>query len=386
MGKKKHKVDKKRRMDGCKMLWHLETADRHFKNNERIAPIYIDMGATKMCNIKCVYCYGNYQKMTGEKIEESSLIKLFEDAPRIGIKGIGLIGDGEPTLNPALYDAMNAGKAKGLDIAISTNGVLLNTDEKRENILRNCVWMRFNLSAGTREGYKKIHGVDRWNLVTDNIREMVKLKNKKDYDCEIGLQSVFIPGLMNDEIVKETEFALDAGVDYFLIKQCSLPDEGQSGMMQFDLKDYDDPEIQRALEMVESMSTDTTDIVPKWNLMELKGKRPYEGCLGIPFLLQISGNGKVYPCGNLFGRYNDRYLMGDLHSNSMEEIIKSERYWEVIEQMKTFDVHRDCKGQCRQDKINEFLYDYVSKGRCRQDKINEFWDEYIAPPRGINFI
>ena len=52
----------------------------------------------------------------------------------------------------------------------------------------------------------------------------------------------------------------------------------------------------------------------------------------------------------------------------MSEIIESDKYWEIIEKMKTFNVHKDCKGCCRQDRINEFLWDYVN------------------PPKGINFI
>lgn len=366
-------VVKKRLMDGTKMLWHMERVIDYFDKGKKVPPIHIDMGATKACNINCAYCYGDYQNMTGEKIPPKKLVKLFEDAPKAGIKSIALIGDGEPTLNPGLYDALEAGKNNGLDISISTNGVLLNTDSKLESILKNCVWMRYNLSAGTKDGYKIIHGRDRFDKVTENIKRMVELKRNIGYTCEIGLQTVFVPKLMDQEIIEEAKLAIELGVDYLLVKQCSLPDGNKKvGRVSFGVEDIQNsiPYLQNA----EQLKTESTDIVIKWNLMDQQKEmiegigRPYEGCLGIPFLLQISGNGKVYPCGHLFGRDNDKYLMGDLNKSPIGEIISSKKYWDVIEIMKNFDVNRDCHGACRQDKVNEFCYDYVDK------------------PSGINFI
>jgi len=362
-----NKVDKTHRMNGTKLLWHMDRVHEHFRDGKRIAPLYIDMGATKTCNINCVYCYGAYQNMSGEHIKKDALISLFETAPKIGIKGIGLIGDGEPTCNPHIYEAMDVGKKNGLDIAISTNGLLLTDDKKIENILRNCTWMRFNLSAGTKEGYLKIHRVDGFDILLKNIRRMIELKKEKGYKCEIGLQSVYVPGMMDEEMIVEAKLAVELGVDYFLIKQCSLPEGNESvNDIKFDIKDYNSPRVKEVLDICEATSTDNTKIIAKRVLMEQEGKRPYDGCLGIPLLVQISGNGDVFPCGHLFGK--KEFLMGNIHDNNIKEIIESEKYWEVIKTMKNFDVHNDCKGACRQDKINEFIYNYVN------------------PPRGINFI
>lgn len=363
----------KRMMNSTKLLWHMDRVEA-WERGERISPIAIDMGATKGCNIKCVYCYGNYQHMTGEQIKPEVLVQLFKDAPKIGIKSIALIGDGEPTLNKGIWEAMDVGKAGGLDIAISTNGVLLD-ESKIDNILRNCVWMRFNLAAGSFRGYKKIHGTDDFYKVLQNIETTVRLKRERGYSCDVGIQSVFVPGLMDEEVVKEARLAKKLGVDYFLIKQCSLPEGNKSvNKISFNPKSYSSPKVMKALRTCEEMSDERTQIIVKWALMDLQreftktGKRPYEGCLGIPFLIQISGNGKVYPCGHLFGKENDKYLMGDLHEQGIEQIVRSDKYWNVVEMMKNFDVHNGCHGACRQDKVNEFVYQYTQK------------------PRGINFI
>lgn len=367
--------DMKRRMDDTKMLWHMDRVHAYLDRGERIAPLYIDAGLTKTCNIRCLYCYGVYQNFTGEKIRPEVVVQLFNDAPLLGVKALTIAGDGEPTLNPGLYDALDAGKKNGLDIALATNGVLLDSDERLDNVLRNCVWMRFNLSAGTREGYKTIHKIDYFDRVKENIRRIVELKRERGYKCDIGLQAVFVPWLMNEEMIAEAELAVELGVDYLVIKQCSLPGNNMSvNEVSFTAEDSAHPAVIKALKTAEALAVPGTDIVIKWNAMAEQaemyrtGRRPYDGCPGIPFLVQLSGNGKFYPCGHLFGRNDDEFMMGDLHKDSLGTILSSDRYWNIIERMKTFDVHNGCHGQCRQDGVNEFLY------------------TYMHPPMAINFI
>ena len=363
----KHKIDSEHRMNGTKLLWHMDKVQKWFDKGERVAPIHIDMGIAKFCNIRCVYCYGENQEPSKDYIKREPLIDMVSTAKEDGIDSIGFIGDGEPTVNPYMHEALEKATC---DMALSTNGVLLDTEKKRRNVLKNCTWMRFNISAGTREGYKKIHSRDYFDKVVNNIEEMVKLKHLHNYKCEIGLQSVYVPGMMDKDQIELSKLAVRTGVDYVLIKQCSLPDGNlKVGQIEFDVNDYDKDSVQKVLQECEDMSTENTKIIPKWNLMEQKGERPYDGCLGIPFLPQISGNGDVYPCGQMFQKekYKD-YFMGNIHDTPFSEIIKSEKYWNIIEKMKNFDVHKDCTGCCRQDKVNEFCYDYVNK------------------PKGINFI
>jgi radical SAM protein with 4Fe4S-binding SPASM domain len=70
----------------------------------------------------------------------------------------------------------------------------------------------------------------------------------------------------------------------------------------------------------------------------------------------VSGNGRVYPCGPFFNK--ERFFMGDIHETSYYDIVKSDRYWKVHEDIqKNVDVHCDCTVGCRQDYINKFLWD-----------------------------
>ena len=344
----------KYRMDSNKLLWHMDRVYQHFNEGKRIYPLLIDIGITKFCNARCRFCYGVFQKITNEMIPRESLIDIFSTASQMGIKAISVIGDGEPTLNPYIYEVLQIGKKRGLDIGFATNGIALNK-EKIKTLLTTCIWLRFNLSAVGKEGYKFIHGVDAWEKVKANILLAVRLKKELKSNTTIGLQMVLIPEEIK-QIIPEAKFAIKSGVDYFVIKQYSQP--GCKGMSDFDLNWYDSPETKKILKEAELMSNKTTQIIPKWERISQKGKRPYDHCVDCPLLFQISGSGKAYPCGFLFG--NDKYCYGDLKKQTLKEILDSERYWQVIKYMRDkFDVHRDCKGCCRHDSTNEFIWNYL---------------------------
>jgi MoaA/NifB/PqqE/SkfB family radical SAM enzyme len=341
--------------DGQKLLWHMDRVHDHFRDGKRIAPLHIDLGATKTCNAKCVYCYGIFQEMTQEIIPHDSLVNLFRDAPALGVKSMTITGDGEPTLNPAIWEALEVGKAAGLDIGFATNGIKLD-DDKIKILLETCVWCRFNVSAVQPETYQKIHGVKQWERVEKNILSAVRIKKEIGSKCTLGLQMVLIPDAL-DQIIPEAEFAVKNGLDYFVIKQFSDP--GCESMSRFALSWYDKPDVLETLKKAEAMSTAETKIVPKWKTIATKGDRPYDRCVDCALLFQISGSSKCYPCGFLFG--NEKYCYGDLKTQSLGEILKSEQYWAVVKEMRdNFNVHTDCVGSCRHNACNEFIWNYLN--------------------------
>ena len=138
-------------------------------------------------------------------------------------------------------------------------------------------------------------------------------------------------------------------------------------MSRFDLNWYDSYTVITELRKVQQMSTSKTQIIPKWNRIGSKGKRPYDKCVDCALIFQISGSSKCYPCGYLFN--NEKYCYGDLKKQSLKDILDSKRYWDIIKYMRyDFDVHKDCEGCCRHDSTNEFIWGYLN------------------PPNHINFI
>lgn len=358
------------RFDGHKTLFHLDRVQA-WKEGKKFAPVHIDMGLTKFCNTACLYCYAVVQNMTrGTMIDREPLLRFIEDCGRLEVRSIGFIGDGEPTLNPALYEAVTLAKKVGVDTGMATNGLLLDMSHA-QNLLRDMTYIRFNLSAGTPEGFQRVHQSAGKNFIEliEKIRALVKVKKEHNLPCTIGLQMVLIPECF-DQVIATAKLGAELGVDYFVVKQCADSEYKEIGI------NYDDYlNIGETLRMAEAYSNPDYTVSVKWDKIDAAsetslykyGIRKYDVCYGTPFLSQVSGNGKVYPCGPYFNK--ERFLMGDIQKESYYDMVMSERYWAVHKDISdSVDVHKDCSIGCRHDYVNKFLWDLKN------------------PPEHINFI
>lgn len=350
------------RMDSHKLYWHLDRVAQ-WQRGERIAPLYLDMGITQSCNLQCVYCYYAVpEHRTVAIIETQTLIRFLRDAADIGVRAIGFLGDGEPMIHPGVYDAVEAGKAAGLDMAISTNGVVMDSG-RIDGFLSSLSWPRFNISAGTPATYCRVMGADEriYDRVVENIRRSVERKKALGLPVTIGLQMVMIPEC-EDDIVPFARLGKELGVDYVVVKQCS---DRADDKPLFTPDDYE--RCRPLLEEVEQLSADGYRVIIKWRKLGNQGIRNYDHCHGCEFLPQISGNGDLYSCGAFFG--NPDFLVGNIHAESFKTLVYGERYAEVMRRVQTeVDVHRQCGTNCRQNEINEFLW------------------QLKHPPQHVNFI
>ncbi len=352
------------------MIYHLDRVQA-WLGGEKFAPIHIDMGLSKFCNVACLYCYAVVQNMTkGIMIQRDTLLGFIKDCGRLGVRSIGFIGDGEPTLNPAVYDAAILAKSVGVDVSMATNGIKLDMD-RAHDFLRDMAWIRFNLSAGDREGFQRVHQTAGRNFdeLVEKIRALVQIKKEHGYACTLGLQMVLIPECY-DQVIPEARLGSELGVDYFVVKHCSDSEYKEIGV---DYANY--LSITDVLKEAERYSTPDYVVQVKWDKIHAAAETPlykdgfrkYDVCYGTPFLVQISGNGKIYPCGPFFNK--ERFFIGDIHEHSFYDIVMGDRYWEVHRDITaSVDVHKDCAIGCRQDYINKFLWDLKN------------------PPEHINFV
>ena len=343
-------------MDGHKLYFHPDRV-RDWLDGKRIVPLHIDVGLSKGCNIHCEYCFGAmqgnlYHKGKGIYFPREPLLRYVKDAGEIGVRSMAFIGEAEPLLNPHVYDAIVCGKRAGVDIALGTNGILFEAGKNGEAALEHLTWMRFNISAASDEAYRRIHRSGDFMTVLEKIRFCVATKRHKGLPVTIGLQLV-LTSTTFDQAVPLAWLGKELGVDYLVIKQCADSVENTLGVFE-KLDEYD--RFSHCLEEAESLSSEQYNVIVKWNKLTNKGKRNYDTCLGVPFLLYSSGEGKLYPCGMFFDGKHEDYCMGDLVSQSLKDIVSGPAYWRVVEKIKEIDVHRTCYSNCRTHSINEFLW------------------------------
>jgi MoaA/NifB/PqqE/SkfB family radical SAM enzyme len=351
-------------MDSTKMMYHPERITK-FLQGERIPPLHIDVGLSKGCNIRCIYCFGTlqenkYKKGMKDYFPKKPLLKYMRDAGTIGVKSMGIIGEAEPTLNPYLYDAIDEGTKSGIDMALGTNGILFDSGKKGRKALENLKWIRFNISAASKEMYKTIHNSDAFDTVIEKIKFCVKTKEENGFPVTIGLQSVLVPE-DSGEMVPLAKLGKELGVDYFVIKQCG---DSQSNVIGTHNRYNEYQEIinNHLLGEAELESTDKYNVIVKWGHIQTGYNFTFDHCVGMPFVLYSSGEGKLFGCGMFFDRkYWDDFLLGDLTKESFIDIINSKRYEEVYERHKKIDCKTFCYNSCRTNKVNEYIWNLTHR-------------------------
>lgn len=351
-------------MTGHKLFWHLDRVVE-WQKGLRIAPLHIDLGVTSVCNINCRYCYGKIMKKTSDlrrtDMSLETMHNLFMDCKQIGVRSIALTGEGENTLNPDFYDAIKFARDIKLDLGLATNGVELKS-EGMVDLLSSLVYLRFNISAATKSGYKIVHGVNQFEKVIDNIKKCVRIKKEMSYPTTIGLQMVIIDENF-DEIVPLAELGQELGVDYLVMKPCS---DSPDGRLHTPHKKYlAKSEIYKT---AESFSTDSYSVIVKWKKLANEGRKPFDTCRGTQFMIAINSQGDVAPCGHFFNpAQKEQFTMGNINEMRLKDIVFSDRYWEVQRKISLINVNSDCESNCKQYYISSFL------------------DSLANPPDHINF-
>lgn len=354
-------------MDGHKLFWHLDRV-QEWLSGKRIAPLHIDVGLSKGCNIRCEYCFGVlqgnfYRKGTEVYFPREPLLRYMKDAGEIGVRSMGFIGEGEPLLNPHVYEAIETGKKAGVDISLGTNGILFDAGWYGEMALEHLTWIRFNISAASDEAYRKVHRSKEFATAVSKVRFCVETKMGKNLPVTIGLQMVLTPTNV-DQAVPLAVLGRELGVDYLVIKQCSDTVENTLGIYK-KLSDYRN--FEDILKEAEAQGNGSYNVIVKWRKVMNMGERIYDRCLGAPFLLYSSGDGRLYPCGMFFNHREEEFRLGDLTKQSFREVIESDRYAEIIRKVAELDA-KECYSNCRTHCVNEFIW------------------QIKHPPEHVNFI
>lgn len=327
-----------------------------WQRGERIAPITIDAAWTRKCNYACEFCYAQMQASEGHLITKQIAFEFLEDCAEIGVKGVSLISDGESSIVPFYAESIEYGARVGLQIGIGTNGLVLRKP-LLEKILPHLAYLRFNFSGGTREGYARIMGVDPswYDQVVQNITDAMAIKRRENLACTINMQLVCDPK-HGDELIPFAELAARLRPDYAIVKHCADDVEGTLGT---DYTKY--AGLMDTFDLMEAMSDDTFRVVVKRSRIANEGKREYSRCYGPPFIMQLSGNGLIAPCGFLFNEQYKAFHIGNICHTRWRDLWASDRYRTVMQYLASehFDPRSRCGPNCLQDRTNDFLYQYT---------------------------
>lgn len=345
-------------LDHSKVGWWRERVEA-WGRGEKIAPVTMDIAWTRKCQAACHFCAAQAQASEGGEITREIAFQFLEDAAEIGVKGVSLISDGESTMVPWYAESIEYGAALGLKIGVGSNGILL-TRDVLERILPHLTYCRFNFSAGERKRYAEIMGVKQpiYDKVIANIRDAMDIVRTRGLACNVNMNLVSEPRDA-DQLLPFARLGRSLGVHYAIIKHCATDPDG---IVKVDYRDY--APLADVMRECEAQTTPEYRCVVKWNRIANEGRRAYSRCYGTPFILQMSGNGLIAPCGPLFNEKYRAFHIGNITTERFRDIFASPRYWDVISYLASDDFNPQdrCTINCVQHLTNDWLYSWKAGG------------------------
>ena len=342
------------RIDSGKLQFHPERVAQYvaadtWEKAKTAYPIYWEITTSAACNHRCTFCSVDAIGYPADLLEANMLIATMREAKTLGVKSVMFAGTGEPLLHKKISKITNGAVDAGLDVAFTTNGVLL---DKLEPVER-CTWIKVSLNAGTPQTYEKVHRtkIGDWDNVWAGITNAVKRKGP----CTIGVQCVVLPencyemrGLANR--------CRDAGVDYLVLKPYS---QGTFSLThQYENVDYSKMRVY--LRNVKEFDTDTFKVVYRGSAIneEIEKKHSYDKCRSTPVAwVYAMGNGDIFTCSAHL--MDKRFCIGNINTQTFKEIWEGEKRRENWEMMQEFNISV-CRLNCRMNASNKYLHDLTT--------------------------
>jgi len=265
-----------------------------YKNYEPVSlfiPRIYQLEATNFCNLKCNMC--PYKSMTRKKQHmKFNLFKKIVDNDLYYKQAIELHLFGESTLHPDLSKMVKYAKNKGHIVGIATNATALTKEKSKELLDAGLDNIVLALDGATKRTYEELRCGAQFELVKENIKNFLRLKDSGKYSTYTVLQIIKMPKTKEEITAFKTEWNpfLKKGLDELRIKKL------------FDsLGGNVNPEIQ----------------APTY-----KHRLP---CTELWYGSAVLSNGDVVPCGR---DYDGKIIFGNLNKQSLIEIFNSKKYQE----------------------------------------------------------
>jgi GTP 3',8-cyclase len=353
----------KYRIDNHKLIYHVPRVN-DWLQGKNVYPIYMEISPAGACNHRCTYCGLDFMEYQPRYLDTDILKKRLSELGKLGLKSAMYAGEGEPFLHKDIADIINHTKGSGIDVSLTTNGVLFKK-EICDKILGDTEWIKVSINGATPETYSKIHrsSPDDFKHVIENMSYAAKLKKKKQYGCTLGMQLLLLPDNCH-EAVMLAGLAREIGMDYLVIKPYSQ--HPQSKTTVYSSIKYN--EYEYLTEELEELNTNDFSVIFRIRAMrewDDKG-RDYKKCLALPFWSYIDAGGNVWGCSVYLG--DEKFLYGNIYKETFEEIWSGIRRRESLRYVEERMDASDCRVNCRMDKINRYLW------------------ELKNPPEHVNFI
>lgn len=254
------------RCQGCSELRAVEPEEaEHHATHYTVPKAGIMVENTSLCNLSCTYC--GREAIRGSRKDRTMSLEDMERVSRLvrrhGIRRVSFWNLGEPFLSRRVLSELRVLREHNPDVEIrsSTNGLLLDTDDKREAALL-LDYLMFSIDGPDTETVKKYQVGGDFDLAYDNMVRMVDYRDRRGSERPL-IDWKYVVFRWNDrraQIEHAIELARRACVDYISFWP------GYAASWEQSLRYRHDPFFQNLGEPVE-----------RWRRVDLRPNPPANG-------------------------------------------------------------------------------------------------------------
>ncbi len=331
---------------------------RDWMEGKNIYPIYMEISPVGACNHRCTFCGVDFMGYQNRHLDTAMLKDRLTEMGELGLKSIMYAGEGEPFLHRDMVELANHTKDSGIDVAFTTNASLFK-QEYAEQILEKTSWIKASVNAGTRETYAKVHRAKErdFDRVVENMKRAAEIRRRHHYACTLGFQMILLPE-NSRESVTLAKVARDIGMDYLVIKPYSQHTQGLS--QRYAHVRYD--QYQSLKDDLAKINTEEFQVVFRDNTMKQWDEmaHKYTRCVALPFWSYIDAGGNVLGCSVYLE--DKRFVYGNIYRQTFQEIWEGERRRKSLCWVENDLDVKNCRVNCRMDKVNQYLHSLKSSG------------------------
>ena len=300
---------------------------------------YIEI--TGRCNASCPYCYNRQLVPSAADLPRSLLHSLFSELYKEHITAIAISG-GEPFLHPDIGGIIQDATEKGLSLMIISNGTCF-IEEHLPLLLKYQPSLQLTFDGWDDESHDNTRGNGNFRLLINGILKARASGYKGIIRARINLHKSNISHLKDILCVIDTLNSQSAG-KFLAINDINLSiihatENGGGSFSEY------------VPNTVFLENADLASICNEWNeshnLQISYDKNMDLGCAydgepdSVNCSFRIALNGSVFPC-QMFT--DERYSLGNLYLNTLEEILRGEPLQAFIKQVRS---RRDNLSECQ---------------------------------------
>lgn len=270
-------------------------------------PTHIDLDLSSKCNIRCKFCHLSF--FDPKEIAELDLknFTLFEPILK-HLKSITLFSKYEPLTCKDFLPIFKKISTYDIESYFSTNGILLSEDIV-DSLVGNLTYLTISITGFTENSYTENMGVDKLQIVKENIEYINKVKKEKNTIYPILRISTV--GLL--DVLHELKLAVDFAKEYNIKEGIQVTSfkafsKDLTELMPLNNPDYFTCTTEEAIQYANDM--DVKFVLQSGSIIENQRDTKELGhkqCNMPWYRLSAQPNGDVYPCpvahepiGNIF--------------------------------------------------------------------------------------